>query len=187
MNRRSYLKSTAGVLLGAELASEPNGAAAQNQLAPGDTRVWQPIVNLHFADESGVAQWWVPELVLLGNTDVGYGSFREIHWKRQDKNWMFQYLTPDQKLSLKVSVRRIEEGWLASLTVGNRSDQTWPNVVSPVCLLLRASNTFVDVDWRRTYFRSDGQFLTYHGRQTSNGKPVYQMSLVKGREQIEQG
>ena len=159
---------------------------AAQSIAPGLAHVWGPILDLHFADESGLVQWWLPELVLLGNTDVTINSQGPVPWKQQSRERSsYEHLSPDGRLSLAVSVERIDTGWLASLTVGNQTDDVWSNVVCPVCLLLRASGQFEDPDWKRTYYRSEGEFLTYHGRQTEGGRNIFRMSLVKGQRHIE--
>jgi hypothetical protein len=160
------------------------GALAQKPITPGEMEVWQPIVDLHFADDSGVVRWWIPEAVLLGNTDRGFG-LGPVDWTRSPKGWKYHKVDTGRGVLVAVNVERIERGWLASLTVGNQSDEALPNVVCPVCLLLRASGTFEDADWKRTYYRSDDKFLTYHGRATDGGKPIFRMSLVKGQKQIE--
>ncbi len=151
----------------------------------GSTRVWQPIVDLHFADESGLAQWWVPELVLLGNTDVALNARGTVRWQRDGTAWHFDHVNPDGKLRLVTRVSPISRGWMATLTIENRTKQAWNDVVAPVCLLLRSAPGFADADWSRTFFRSKGEFLAYRGRTTSTGKPIYRMSLVKGQRQIE--
>ncbi len=188
MNRRDCMKSTlksALALLSTKLTTGSPTSQAQSPIAPGDTRIFQPIFDLNFADDRGIAQWWLPELVLLGNTDRHYASFRPSQWQRDGKDWTYRYENEDGALSLTATVERIDQGWIASLTVGNQSDETWRNVVTPVCLLLRASEVFQDSTWKRTFYRSDGQFLTFHGRETDGGRPIYRMSLVKGQEQIE--
>ena len=154
-------------------------------IRPESTRVWRPVIDLHFDGDAGVAQWWCPELILMGNTDVMLHADGPIAWQRQDDIWKYEHINPDGKLFVALSVDQIELGWRATLTIGNRTDQTWPTVVSPVCLLLRGSPAFADKDWTRTYFRSGGEFATYHGQETSSGREIYRMSLVDGQQQIE--
>ena len=96
--------------------------------------------------DAGAAQWWCPELILLGNTDVQLHADGPIAWKRQDGNWKYEHLNPDGKLYVALKVEQIELGWRAALTIGNRTDQAWPTVVCPICLLLRASPAFADKD-----------------------------------------
>ena len=84
-----------------------------------------------------------------------------------------------------VEVSPLALGWVATLTVTNRSRKALPDVVGTVCLFLHASHFFVDPEWKRTYYRSGGRFLSYFGRERDGGQPVYQMSLVTGRRQIE--
>jgi hypothetical protein len=151
----------------------------------GNSRIWQPIVDLHFEDDSGVAQWWVPELVLLGNTDVSLRAEGAVAWQSQGTSRWFDHVNPDGKIRMATRITPIDTGWVASMTVENRSKTDWSNVVTPVCLLLRAAPGFADSDWSRTVYRSDGKFLRYKGRSTPSGRPVFRMSLVKGRQQIE--
>lgn len=185
MTRRDYLKQLGTIAAGASLVQSGTKVSAKSPIAAGSANVWQPIIDLHFADDSGLAQWWVPELVLLGNTDVSLRARGRVDWQQYEDGWRYQHVNSDLKLSLSVTVNRIEHGWLASLTVRNQTKENWPDVVCPVCLLLRASGSFEDVDWTRTYFRSDGKFLPYHGQKTDGGQPIYRMSLVKGRTHIE--
>ena len=186
IDRRNYLKMSTALLLSGGLSTGKRNAMAAQPIAPGRATVWGPILDLLFADDSGLAQWWLPELVLLGNTDVSLRARGLVPWAQQShEHWSYEHLNPDGRLSLAVSVERIATGWLASLTVGNRTDEVWSNVVCPVCLLLRASGQFEDPDWKRTYYRSGGELLTYHGRQTEGGRDIYRMSLVKGQRQIE--
>ena len=186
LNRRECLKTIPTLLLAGGFVTHGREATAAGPTLPGQARVWQPIIDLHFADESGLAQWWLPELILLGNTDVSLHARGTVHWKQHSgRRWGYEHVNPDGRLSLTVSVERIKRGWLGSLTVGNRTDEPWPEVVCPVCLLLRASGGFEDNDWKRTYYRSGGKYLAYHGRKTDGGRDIYRMSLVKGRKQIE--
>ncbi|MAV37285.1 MAG: hypothetical protein CMJ59_17720 [Planctomycetaceae bacterium] len=184
--RRRFVQHASTLAVGAGWIGSRRRALAADPIAPGRARVWQPLIDLHFADDRGLAQWWLPELVLLGNTDVSLRAQGTVRWEQpQPPHWGYQHLNPDGQLTLRVSVRQITNGWLAALTVGNQSRRTWPHVVCPVCLLLRASGSFEDPDWRRTFYRSDGDFLPYHGRATNGGRDIFRMSLVRGQRQIE--
>ena len=179
MCRRTFLAT------GVAAAGWRPGRLAAEPVGRGSTRVWQPIVDLHFADDSGVAQWWVPELVLLGNTDVTVNARGTVKWQRDGTSWHFDHVNPDGQLRLMTRVSPVSQGWVATMTVENRTKQDWKNVVSPVCLLLRSAPGFADPDWSRTFFRSEGEFLAYRGQKTPKGKPIFRMSLVKGERQIE--
>jgi len=181
--RRSFLcRGLAGLATMACCSRLPLAAAP---IRRGNSRVWQPIVDLHFEDNSGVVQWWVPELVLLGNTDVSLRAQGTVAWHRDGGGWHFDHTNPDGRLRLLTRISPIATGWVATLTIENRTTSDWHNVVAPVCLLLRAAPALSDRDWSRTFFRSDGEFLSYKGRPTRGGLPVFRMSLVKGRRQIE--
>ena len=182
-DRRRFLL---GGLVG--LATAASAEPARLPAAPvrrGNSRIWQPIVDLHFQDDSGVAQWWVPELVLLGNTDVSLRAEGTVAWQSQGATRSFDHVNPDGMTRIATKVTPIETGWVASMTIENRSKKDWPNVVTPVCLLLRAAPGFADTDWSRTVYRSGGEFLPYKGRSTPSGLSVFRMSLVKGRQQLE--
>lgn len=190
MTRRSCLGVGASALLGPHLiswrvASATEDATAGEPIRPGDTRVRRPVVGLHFDDDAGLAQWWLPELVLLGNTDISLHADGPIAWKQNGEHWKYDHVNSDQRMTVVVTVERVQLGWQASLTIGNRTDEVWNDVVSPICLLLCASSAFADENWKRTYFRSDGEFLTYYGRETESGRDIFRMSLVKGQKQIE--
>ena len=185
INRRECLTSATALLMTARFGARDRSARADGPISRGRADVWQPIIDLHFADNSGIAQWWLPELVLLGNTDNGLRARGTIAWQQKNQRFSYEHTNPDGRLGLTATVEEIEQGWLASLTVSNRMDRAWTHVVCPVCLLLRASGAFEDKDWKRTYYRSGGKFLTYHGRPTDGGRDIYRMSLVKGRKQIE--
>ena len=182
-DRRSFLL---GGLAGlATVASAPSSRLGAAPVRRGNSRIWQPVVDLHFADDSGVAQWWVPELVLLGNTDVSLRAEGTVAWQSRGTTRSFDHVNPDGLTRIATRVTPVETGWVASMTIENRSKKAWRDVVSPVCLLLRAAPGFADADWSRTFYRSDGEFLPYKGRSTRTGLAVYRMSLVKGRRQIE--
>ena len=182
-DRRSFLLGgLAGLASVGSTYTRPISAAPVRR---GNSRIWQPIVDLHFEDDSGVAQWWVPELVLLGNTDVSLRTEGTVAWQRQGAIRSFDHVNPDGMCRIATRVSPVETGWVASMTIENRSQTGWRDVVSPVCLLLRAAPGFADADWSRTFYRSNGQFLPYKGRSTTAGQPVFRMSLVRGRRQIE--
>jgi len=151
---------------------------------PGPAVVRQPVIDLQFDDHRGLAQWWLPEILLLGNTDVQISTQGPADWKSEAGNWSYERVTPDGLLSVAVTVEQIELGWMATLTIGNRSNSTWSNVVAPVCLLLHASGKFQDPQWKRTFYRSDGKFLSYDGRETDGGRDLFRMTLVKGQEML---
>ena len=188
--RRDCLKLGAVGILGTgwvagNQVSFAEGEHVPQPIRPESTRVWRPVVDLHFDGDAGVAQWWCPELILLGNTDAQLNVDGPIAWQQQDGIWKYEHTNPDGKLFVALSVEQIALGWRAALTIGNLTDQVWPMIVSPVCLLLRGSPAFADKDWTRTYFRSGGEFVPHHGQEISSGREIYRMSLVDGQQQIE--
>ena len=185
-SRREYLKTLPAMLGGLGYCSMMRTYGAEGIVLPGNTVVRQPVIDLQFDDHSGAAQWWLPELVLLGNTDVRVRTQGPADWKEIAKDhWGYQRKSADGRLKVKVEVERIELGWIATLTLTNLLEEKWSEVVSPICLLLYGSGTFQDPDWKRTYFRSGGKFLPYQGRETDGGKDTYRMTLVRGREHLE--
>ncbi|TWU27498.1 hypothetical protein [Bythopirellula polymerisocia] len=185
LNRRDQLKLTASALSVFGLWPEIPIAWSGEPILPGQAVVRQPTIDLQFNDHQGLAQWWLPELLLLGNTDVQVATQGPADWKRVDGEWSYNRVTPDGRLSVKVTVQQIQLGWMATLTICNRSDTTWSNVVAPVCLLLHASGVFQDPQWTRTFYRSNGKFITYAGCETDGGRDLFRMTLVKGQKMLE--
>lgn len=190
LTRRAWLQRGAATLLGAGAVTSSHAlrseetASPPEPIRPGAARVWRPKIDLEFTEPGGIAQWWVPELVLLGNTDVMLSARGPAPWKRDGENWSYEKKTMDGQLYVAVKVERVKLGWRASMTLGNRSAKTWNDVVSPVCLQLRGSPAFADADWTRTYYRSGGELLTYREAETGGGRNIYRMSLVKDQKQI---
>ena len=184
MNRRKHLKAMAGTLSGLSLWPHVQKAVASKPISPGQAVVRQPLIDLQFGDHRGLAQWWLPELLLLGNTDVRLRTQVPAKWKKADDLWRYNHIIADGQLSVSVTVERINLGWVAALTIENRTHKTWSEVVCPVCLLLHASGAFQDPTWKRTYYRSDDKFLSYHNRDTEGGQDTYRMSLVAGRHHL---
>ncbi len=184
LNRREQLKLTATVLSGFGIWPQIHAAIAEEPILPGPAVVRQPIIDLQFDDHRGLAQWWLPELLLLGRTDVQVATQGPAQWKSTDGIWSYNRVTPNGQLSVAVAVKRIELGWMATLTIRNQSDTTWSDVVAAVCLLLYGSGEFRDPQWKRTYYRSEGKFLTYAGRETDGGRDLFRMTLVKGQKML---
>ena len=94
-------------------------ARADGSISRGRADVWQPIIDLHFADNSGIAQWWLPELVLLGNTDNGLRARGTVAW--QQENQRFSYEHTNRSLGLD-GYRRGNRERLACLADGKQSN-----------------------------------------------------------------
>lgn len=185
MSRRNLLKMTSVALSGVGHWPLGRAANADGPVSPGPAVVRQPVIDLQFHDDSGLAQWWLPELLLLGDVDVQISTQVPANWETDDGRWSYHHIVPGGQLAVSVIVKRIEAGWLAELTIENRSDNTWSHVVCPVCLLLHASGEFQDPTWKRTYYRSNDELLTYHGRETDGGRDLFRMSLVKGQSPLQ--
>ncbi|QEG33176.1 hypothetical protein [Bythopirellula goksoeyrii] len=184
LNRREQLKLTGLALSCFGQWPRIPAAFSGETILPGQAVVRQPVIDLQFEDHLGLAQWWLPELLLLGHTDVQVATQGPADWKKTDGNWNYDRVTPDGQLSVTVAIERIELGWMATMKLGNRSASSWSNVVAPVCLLLNASGVFQDPQWTGTFYRSDGEFLTYAGRETDGGRDLFQMTLVKGQSML---
>lgn len=170
LSRRDQLKLTAAAVCGMGVWPKTQAALAEKAILPGSVVVRQPVIDLQFDDHRGLAQWWLPELLLLGDTDLQLRTQGPADWKRTGDRWSYRRITIDGQLSVAVTVERIVRGWMSTLTIGNRSKTDWSNVVAPVCLLLHASGKFQDSGWHRTYYRSRGEFLSYEGRETDGGR-----------------
>ena len=185
MNRRENLRITTGALSGLMIRPLVEMATAGNPISPGQAVVRQPLIDLQFGDHRGLAQWWLPETLLLGNTDENLRTQVPAKWEEVDDQWRYSHIVARGQLSVSVTVERINLGWVAALTVGNQTDKTWSEVVCPVCLLLHASGTFQDPTWKRTFYRSEDEFLAYQNRETIGGQDIYRMSLVDGQQHLE--
>ncbi|MDA0661193.1 MAG: hypothetical protein O3C60_20525 [Planctomycetota bacterium] len=197
LSRRDYLKKVVSV----------GGTAAACALMPSHRRLWgqagsvslptaavvpgrmqvrTPVLNLEFAEDLGMAQWWLPEIILPGYTDKGPKPPQAVHWQTDEKNSTMSYAQNNEAgdAHLAVEVSKVALGWRASMTITNRSPEVWPDVVCVSCLLLHASHLFVDPEWKQTYYRTNQQYKTYHGRERQSGQPIYQMSLVQGRRHL---
>lgn len=197
LSRRGYLQLAAS--LGCTAASctlmsshrqlwGEEGAASSpaNAVAPGRMNVRAPVLNLEFAEDLGIAQWWLPEIILPGHTDKGPKPPQAVHWQTDPKTSTMGYCQNNEAgdAHVAVEVSQVPLGWLASMTVTNRSQEVWPEVVCASCLLLHASHLFVDPEWKQTYYRTNQQYKTYFGRERDSGEPIYQMSLVQGRRHL---
>ncbi len=152
----------------------------------GRARIRQPWIDL-FLDPGDTcrAGLWLPELVLLGNSDRRAHAVGAVSWVKDGPSWRYDHANEGQPLSFAASVDQLPGGWKTELTLRNQSEETLPHVVGTVCLQLPASGGFEDPDWTRTHYRSGGEFLTYAGRACEGGEDTYRMSLVRGRDQIE--
>ena len=168
-------------------------AAPAIPLGPGKMGLRSPTLDLHFSDDLGMAHWWLPETVLPGKTDGGPGVPSDVIWQSEAKPAAARYsqksmsyagTSSDGQLHSAVEVTQVPLGWLASMTITNRTQQVWPDVVCGVCLLLQSSHLFVDPEWKQTYYRTNGTYKTYFGRERDSGQPTFQMSLVKGHRQL---
>jgi len=202
-HRRNWLKSTCTHLLGAatmpycvlrraagaEEKTADEGGIAEQPLGVGRiSNNRRPMIDLDFADDRGLAQWQVPELVLFGNTDRSTMITGTVPWKHDQASgdWGYDYVVPDRQLRSTLNVNQIDEGWVGSLTLTNLSDGPWSDIVAVVCLFLRAAGPLRDGNWSQTYYRSGGRLLSYANRpRTGGSNPRYQMSLVAGKKQIE--
>ena len=159
-------------------------------ITSGLTRVRHTSVDLSFVsgeEDVGRAALWLPEMVLPGNTDRGFEAQGTVHWEdaKGGELCRYEHENADGSLLLKAEVKLVELGWQLALTIGNGTNQTWPNVVGAVCLQLPAAHMFNDPNWHRTHFRNDGQFLNFCDRQTDGGLDTFRMSLVDGRQHLE--
>ena len=159
-------------------------------ITSGLTRFRQTSVDLSFVEgdkDVGRAALWLPEMVLPGNTDRGFEVQGAVHWEDAQGGELcrYEHENDDGSLLLKAEVKLVELGWQITLTIGNGTEETWPNVVGAVCLQLPAAHSFDDPGWHRTHFRSGGQFLNYHGCKIDGGLDTFRMSLVDGHHHLE--
>ena len=169
--------------------SDDHEAAAQEQgktvISPREAKVDQSDIRLYFHGSDGFALLEFPELIVFGDTDQGSFSSRAYRWSKEDSGRLhYDFFAEEKDMTWAAESKAIEDGWILSLTVGNRSPEPWEDVVAVVCLRLNTSSDFSDKGWKRTYYRTGGEYLAYHGRKRGGGKEIYQMSLVKGRRQI---
>jgi len=125
---------------------------------------------------------------MLGHTDVSVQTECPVKWQLDaDDRWAYWSPLGGDRGLASIRVTQIPYGWRGTVTIENRSAETWNNVVAAVCLLLPGSPEFADPQWGRTYYRSGGRYLAYEGRERDGGEGGegwFQMSLVKDRTQL---
>src|SRR5437879_2419347 len=116
----------------------------------------QPVIELFLDDEyRNRASYWMPELVFRGHTDEGrFWISSGVKWVNDGKAWRFEHLNVDGLLFVAGEVRQVTEGWQTYLTVQNRSNKPWLNVVAATCLLLSSATDYADLSRSRTYYHS---------------------------------
>ena len=85
LSRRACLYAGAALALGTALSlhrESTEAAESAEPIRPASAGVWRPTIDLNFSESGGLAQWWVPELVLLGNTDVSLSARGPTEWSR---------------------------------------------------------------------------------------------------------
>jgi len=85
LSRRACLYAGAALALGTALSlhrESTEAAESAEPIRPASAGVWRSTIDLNFSEPGGLAQWWVPELVLLGNTDVSLSARGPTEWSR---------------------------------------------------------------------------------------------------------
>jgi len=149
ITRRKCLCSAAGLVTVAGLGgltrsvvaqqpqSNSNSAAtdaAPMVIRPGGATQRSPSIELHFENDLGMAQWWIPELLMPGHTDIGRRHVGEnVAWHNESV-WWYEHTNASDGLRSRVEIRRVDLGWLAQMTISNLSTEVWRDVVGVVCL-----------------------------------------------------